>query len=39
MIKGMIGEERLAELTKVSGVTSVEKEREVKLPPRGSPIQ
>jgi hypothetical protein len=39
ILKGLIEESRMAELTKVPGVRSVEKEREIKLPPPRSPVQ
>jgi endonuclease V-like protein UPF0215 family len=39
MLKGMIDERRLDELTRIPGVSSVEKERQIQLPPRGSPVQ
>jgi hypothetical protein len=39
VLKGLLDQKRMAELAKVSGVRSVEKEREIKLPPPGSPIQ
>lgn len=39
MFKGLIHPDRMASLAKLPGVQSIEKEREVKLPPRGSPVQ
>jgi hypothetical protein len=39
MLKGLIDQERVGELSKIPGVRSVEREREIKLPPPGSPIQ
>ena len=39
ILKGLIDEHRIAELTKAPGVRSVEKEREIKLPPPSSPVQ
>ena len=39
ILKGLIEEGRKAELTKAPGVRSVEKEREIKLPPPRSPVQ
>jgi|AmaraimetFIIA100_FD_contig_91_572638_length_1327_multi_3_in_0_out_0_3 hypothetical protein len=39
ILKGLIEKDRMAELTKAPGVRSVEKEREVKLPPPRSPVQ
>ena len=39
ILKGLIEEDRMAELTKAPGVRSVEKEREIKLPPPRSPVQ
>ena len=39
ILKGFIEEDRMAELTKAPGARSVEKERELKLPPPRSPIQ
>jgi len=39
MLKGTTDAASVAALTKVPGVTSVEREREIKLPPRGSPVQ
>ena len=39
MLKGMIEERHLEALTRVPGVSSVEKERQIQLPPRGSPVQ
>ena len=39
ILKGLIEEGRMAELTKAPGVLSVEKEREIKLPPPRSPVQ
>jgi hypothetical protein len=35
--RGLIEAERVAGLAKLPGVHSVEREREIKLPPRGSP--
>ena len=37
MFKGLIEAERVDGLAKLKGVHSVEQEREIKLPPRGSP--
>jgi endonuclease V-like protein UPF0215 family len=39
MLKGVIDEQRVDELTRLPGVGSVEKERQIQLPPRGSPVQ
>jgi hypothetical protein len=39
MLKGLIDPTRIDDLAKAAGVRSVEKEREIKLPPRGSPVQ
>jgi hypothetical protein len=39
ILKGLIEEDRIAELTKRPGVRSVEKEREIRLPPPRSPVQ
>jgi hypothetical protein len=39
MLKGLIDPTRIDDLAKAAGVRSVEKEREMKLPPRGSPVQ
>ena len=39
ILKGLIEEDRMAQLMKVPSVRSVEKEREVKLPPPTSPVQ
>ena len=39
ILKGLIEEDRMAELSKVPSVRSVEKEREIKLPPPTSPVQ
>jgi len=39
ILKGLIEEDRMAELTKAPGVRSVEKEKEIKLPPPRSPVQ
>jgi len=39
ILKGLIEEGRMAELTKAPGVRSVEREREIKLPPPRSPVQ
>jgi hypothetical protein len=39
MFKGLIDQARLGDLSKIPGVRSVEKEREVKLPPPGSRVQ
>jgi len=39
LLKGFIDQKRIADLKKVSGVRSVEKEREIQLPPPGSPVQ
>jgi hypothetical protein len=39
LLKGLIDQNRVADLKKISGVRSVEKEREIKLPPPGSPVQ
>ena len=39
ILKGLIEEGRMAELTKAPGVRSVEKEKEIKLPPPRSPVQ
>jgi hypothetical protein len=39
MLKGMIEEGHLDPLTRVPGVSSIEKERQIQLPPRGSPVQ
>jgi hypothetical protein len=39
MLKGLVDQKRVDELTKIPGVRSVEKEREIKLPPPGSPVQ
>ena len=39
ILKGFIEEGRMAELTKAPGVRSVEREREIKLPPPRSPVQ
>jgi hypothetical protein len=39
ILKGLVDEGRVADLAKVPSVRSVEKEREIKLPPPGSPVQ
>jgi hypothetical protein len=39
ILKGLIEEDRMAELRKVPNVRSVEREREIKLPPPTSPVQ
>jgi len=39
ILKGLIEEDRMAELTKAPGVRSVEKEKEIKLPPPRPPVQ
>src|SRR5262245_18605714 len=39
ILKGLVDEGRVADLAKVPSVRSVEQEREIKLPPPGSPVQ
>jgi len=39
ILKGLIDEDGMAALAKIAGVRSVEKERDIKLPPHGSPVQ
>ena len=39
LLRGLIDENRVPELRKVPSVRSVEREREIKLPPPGSPVQ
>ena len=39
MLKGLIDQKQVEALTKIAGVRSVEKEREIKLPPPESPVQ
>jgi hypothetical protein len=38
-LQGQVDKGIIAELKKVPGVVSVEEERTIKLPPRGSPVQ
>ena len=38
-LQGKIAKEAIGDLGKVEGVRSVEEERKVQLPPRGSPVQ
>jgi len=39
MLKGFVEQKSIPELMKIRGVQSVEKEREIKLPPPDSPVQ
>jgi len=39
MLHGLIDPVRITELKGVPGVTSIEREREIQLPPRDSPVQ
>ena len=38
-LQGKIAKDAVAELEKIEGVRSVEEERKIQLPPRGSPVQ
>ena len=39
ILRGFIGPEKIANLLDVPGVKSVEREREIQLPPPSSPVQ
>jgi hypothetical protein len=39
ILRGLIERNRLPELGKIPGISSIEREREIQLPPRRSPIQ
>jgi hypothetical protein len=38
-LQGKIAKDAVTELEKIEGVRSVEEERKIQLPPRGSPVQ
>jgi len=39
IVRGLIERNRIAELGKIPGIRSVEREREIQLPPPRSPVQ